>query len=98
MKKLIYSLLFLCISPLLWGSTFAQSCYKFRQCDNLGKAAREAGVLSEAQSYYKKACFMEVRRSLVNIRNNTCKAVTTISGELDSYASASTFFNKACND
>lgn len=97
MKKLNYSLLFLCLSPLLWGSTFAQSCNTFRQCDNLGKAAREAGDHSEAQSYYKKACFMDVKRSLVNLRNNSCKAVTTISVELNNYASAYTFFNKACN-
>jgi len=84
--------------PLLWVNTFAQSCNTFRECNNLGRATRDAGDLSKAQSYYQKACFMEVRRSLVNIRNNSCKAVTTISGELDSYASAYTFFNKACND
>ena len=98
MKKFIYSLLIIGLSTALWGNAFAQSCNTFRQCDNLGKAARDAGDLSEAQSYYKKACFMEVKRSLVNLRNNSCIAVTTISGELDSYASAYTFFNKACID
>ncbi len=98
MNKLIYSLLILCLFPLLWVNTFAQSCNTFRECDNLGRATRDAGDLSKAQSYYQKACFMEVRRSLVNFRNNSCKTVTTISGELDSYASAYTFFNKACND
>jgi len=96
--KLIYSLLFLGLSTALWGNAFAQSCNTFRQCDNLGKAARDAGDLSKAQSYYQKVCFMEVKRSLVNLRNNSCKAVTKISGEFDSYASAYSFFNKACND
>ena len=98
MNKLIYSLLILCLFPLLWVNTFAQSCNTFRECDNLGRATRDAGDLSKAQSYYQKTCFMEVEKSLFNFRNTSCKAVTTISGELDNYASAYSFFNKACND
>jgi len=97
-KKHIYSLLILGLLSLIWGNTFAQSCNTFRECDNFGRASRDAGDLSKAQSYYQKACFIEVRRSLVNLRNNSCKAVTTISGELDNYASAYSFFNKACNE
>ncbi len=98
MTKHIYTLLILGLFSLIWGNTFAQSCNTFRECDNFGRASRDAGDLSEAQSYYQKACFMEVKRSLVNLRNNSCKAVTTISGELDNYASAYSFFNKACNE
>jgi len=64
----------------------------------LGRATRDAGDLSKAQSYYQKACFMEAAKSLFNFRNTSCKAVTTISGELDNYTSAYSFFNKACND
>jgi len=98
MNKLIYSLLMLGLFPLLWVNTFAQSCNTFRECDNLGRATRDAGDLSKAQSYYQKACFMEAAKSLFNFRNTSCKAVTTLSGELDNYASAYSFFNKACND
>jgi len=96
--KHIYTLLILGLFSLIWGNTFAQSCNTFRVCDNFGRASKDAGDLSTAQSYYQKACFMDVKRSLVNLRNNSCKAVTPISGELDNYASAYTFFNKACND
>ena len=98
MRKHIYSFLILGLFSLIWGNTFAQTCNTFRECDNFGKESRDAGDLSTAQSYYQKACFIEVRRSLVNLRNNSCKAVTTISGELDNYVSAYSFFNKACND
>jgi len=96
--KHIYSLLILCLFSLIWGYTFAQSCNTFRECDNFGRASRDAGDLSKAQSYYQKACFIEAAKSLANLRNNSCKAVTTISGEMDDYASAYSFFNKACND
>jgi len=96
--KHIYSLLILCLFSLIWGNTFAQSCNTFRECDNFGRVSRDAGDLSKAQSYYQKACFIEAAKSLVNLRNNSCKAVTTISGELDNYASAYSFFDKSCND
>lgn len=36
--------------------------------------------------------------ALLNLRNNACLAVTAISSKLDNYASAYSFFNKACND
>lgn len=39
---------------------------------------------------------METVKPLLNLRNNSCRAVSTISGELDNYISAHTFFNKAC--
>ncbi len=97
-RSLIFSLLILGLLSLIWGNTFAQSCYTFRECDNFGRASRDAGDLSKAQSFYQKACFIEAAKSLANLRNNSCKAVTTISGEIDNYASAYSFFNKACND
>jgi len=96
--KHIYSLLILGLFSLIWGNTFAQSCNTFRECDNFGRASRDAGDLSKAQSYYQKACFIEAAKSLANLRNNSCKAITTISGEIDNYASAYSFFDKACND
>ena len=98
MKKLINYLLIIGLFPFLPVNTFAQSCDSFRECDDLGRAAREAGELSKAQAYYQKACFMEAAKPLFNLRNNSCLAVTLISGKIDNYASAYTFFNKACND
>jgi hypothetical protein len=97
-RSLILSLLILGLFSLGWGNTFAESCSTFRECDNFGRASRDAGDLSTAQSYYQKACFMEAAKSLVNLRNNSCRAVTTISGELDNYVSAYSIFDKACND
>jgi len=96
--KHIYSLLILCLFSFIWGNTFAQSCNTFRECDNYGRAIRDVGDLAKAQSYYQKACFIEAKKSLANLRNNSCIAVTTISGEIDNYASAYSFFDKACND
>lgn len=76
----------------------AQSCNTFRECDNAGHAAKEAGELSKAQAYYQKACFMEAAKPFLNLRNNSCSAVTSISGELDDYNSAYAFFDQACKD
>ena len=39
---------------------------------------------------------MEAAKPLLNLRNNSCDAVTRISGELDDYKSAYTFFDQAC--
>lgn len=71
-------------------------CDTFQECDNLGRAARDAGDMAIAQAYYRQACFMEVADPLLNLRNNTCRQVTTISGGLDEYASAYAFFEAAC--
>ena len=73
-------------------------CDTFRDCDNLGRAAREAGDLATAKTYYSQACFMDAANPLLGLRDNACRQVTTISGELDDYASAYTFFDEACTD
>lgn len=98
MKKLICSLLVLSLFTIPLANAFAQPCDTFRECDNLGRAVRDKGDLSKAQSYFQIACFMEAEKALFNLRNNSCRAVTTISGEVDNYASAYISFNKACND
>ncbi len=46
----------------------------------------------------EKACFIKAEKTLFNLRNNSCRAVTTISGEVDNYASVYISCNKACND
>jgi hypothetical protein len=73
-------------------------CDTFRDCDNLGRAARDAGDLATAKAYYSQACFMEAADPLLGLRDNACRQVTTISGESDDYASAYTFFDQACTD
>ncbi len=97
MSKLGYVLLVVGFCSFLATDVSAQSCSNFRHCDNLGKAAQKAGNPALAQQYYREACFVEVAQSLVNLRSNACRAVTTISGELDSYTSADLFFSQACN-
>lgn len=41
---------------------------------------------------------MDAAKPLLNLRNNACRAVTTISEELDDFASAHAFFSEACED
>ncbi len=64
----------------------------------MGRAAQDMEDLTKAQAYYQKACFMDTAKPLLNLRNNSCRAVAKISGELDNYISAHSFFDKACND
>jgi hypothetical protein len=75
-----------------------QPCNTFRDCESSGGAARDAGDLATAKAYYSRACFMEVADPLLGLRDNACRQVTTISKELDDYASAYTFFNEPCAD
>ena len=73
-------------------------CNTFRDCDDSGRAARDADDLLTAKAYYSQACFMEVADPLLNLRNNACRQVTTISKELDDYATAYVFFDQACTE
>ncbi len=73
-------------------------CNTFRDCDNSGRAARDAGDLATARAYFSQACFLEVPNPLLGLRDNACRQVTTISKELDDYAPAYTFFDEACKD
>lgn len=95
---MIFLLIIFGIFPLIPLSVHAQSCNEFRQCDDLGRSAKESGNLTEALTYYQKACFMEVKKPFLNLRNNACLSVTKISGDLDNYASAYSFFNQACHE
>ena len=74
----------------------ARRCNTFRDCDDSGRAARDAGDLATARAYFSQACFLEVRDPLLGLRDNACRQVTTISKELDDYAPAYTFFDDAC--
>ncbi len=73
-------------------------CNTFRDCDDSGRAARDAGELTTARAYFSQACFLEVPNPLLGLRDNACRQVTTISKELDDYAPAYTFFDEACKD
>ncbi len=96
MRQFICPLLILGLVPT--AGTSAQSCSTFAACDQLARAVRDKDDLYTAQAHYQTACFAPVAEALLNLCNNACLAVTAISSELDNYASAYSFFNKACND
>lgn len=73
-------------------------CNTFRDCDDSGRAARDAGDLATARAYFSQACFLEVPNPLLGLRDNACRQVTTISKELGDDAPAYTFFDDACRD
>ena len=98
MKGLISSVMVVGFFLSVLANPHAELCHTFRKCDDLARAAKDAGDLIIAQTYYKKACFMDAAKPLLNLRNNSCRSVTTISGELDGFTSAYAFFSKACKE
>lgn len=84
--------------PVIALDAQAQSCDDFRQCGELAQTAKQAGDPESALIYYQNACSMDVAESFLNLRNNSCLAITKLSGELDNYATAYSFFNDACKN